>query len=729
MFLKKIIQFFLLFIPLTLWSSHVGDSIPEQILTPFIISGYQTQVNGVSRLGAVHQNFIVSGKKNEVINLKALNANVAEKTGRQVFARVPGAFVYDMDGSGNQINMATRGLDPHRSWEFNIRQNGVMINSDIYGYPASHYSMPLEAVSQVELIRGTASLQYGASFGGMINYVIKEPDTSKTFGYEGFHTIGSFGLRSQYHQIGGKTGKLTYQAYYHTRESDGYREGAASTSDNQYVRLRYNFTDRFFLQAELGRSTYLFHNPGPLTDQMFAENPRQATRARNYFNPDIYVPSIKAVWKISDQTEIDWTVSAVLGDRRSVLFDAFANVADTIDPVTGQFRNRIVDIDQFNSYTSELRILHRYRLAGINQTLTAGVRYIHNDLKRKQQGRGTTGTDADFSIIAPFNRDLNFATRNIAFFAEQKIDLTERLSISPGFRIEHGSSKMTGIIRYLDVADVPVQIDHSFPLFGISGEYALGDGMKLYGGCSQAYRPVLFKDIIPGSVLERTNPDIQNALGYNAEFGFSGRLGKRINVDITAFYMRVNNRLGNLVDTDAEGNSIILKSNIGDAVTRGIELYAQYLVFENDHSSVSFFSSTSFMNGTYQNAAIRQGGENISVSGNQIESVPHIISRNGADIIFKKWSLQALVSYTDESFSDPANTVAPSANGAVGLVPGYTLVDLGIGYKFSKHIQLRATANNLLDKSYFTKRPLIYPGAGVWPSDGRSFQVSVLLSI
>jgi Fe(3+) dicitrate transport protein len=41
---------------------------------------------------------------------------------------------------------------------------------------------------------------------------------------------------------------------------------------------------------------------------------------------------------------------------------------------------------------------------------------------------------------------------------------------------------------------------------------------------------------------------------------------------------------------------------------------------------------------------------------------------------------------------------------------------------------LRLSANNLTDESYFTKRPEFYPGPGVWPSDGRSYNASVALS-
>ena len=74
----------------------------------------------VERLPAIQDPFIWAGKKNEVINLEYADANIAEKSARQIFAKVPGVFVYDMDGSGNQINISTRGLDPHRGWEFKI---------------------------------------------------------------------------------------------------------------------------------------------------------------------------------------------------------------------------------------------------------------------------------------------------------------------------------------------------------------------------------------------------------------------------------------------------------------------------------------------------------------------------------------------------------------------------------------------------------------------------------
>src|SRR6185295_5669547 len=178
-----------LLLSLNLYSQKI-DSIKAKTLDSVTITSYQREPT-ISRLDNVQGTYNFSGKKNEVINISAMDVDITNKNARQAFAKVPGIFVYDMDGSGNQINIASRGLDPHRGWDFNIRKDGVLTNSDMYGYPASHYSMPLESISKIEIVRGTGSLQYGAQFGGMINYITKQADTSKPFSFESINTAGS----------------------------------------------------------------------------------------------------------------------------------------------------------------------------------------------------------------------------------------------------------------------------------------------------------------------------------------------------------------------------------------------------------------------------------------------------------------------------------------------------------------------------------------------------------
>ncbi|MDO8971005.1 MAG: hypothetical protein Q7U74_09985, partial [Saprospiraceae bacterium] len=106
-----------------LFANTILAQTPTDSLRTILLQeiGIRTQVPNIERLPETSGTYLWSGKKNEVISVENTDANVAEKTPRQIFAKVPGVFVYDMDGSGNQTNISTRGLDPHRGWAFNIR--------------------------------------------------------------------------------------------------------------------------------------------------------------------------------------------------------------------------------------------------------------------------------------------------------------------------------------------------------------------------------------------------------------------------------------------------------------------------------------------------------------------------------------------------------------------------------------------------------------------------------
>ncbi|MCD9019403.1 TonB-dependent receptor family protein [Parachryseolinea silvisoli] len=711
------------------------DSLKIKQLKEVVIQSNRYEVE---RLPATQGTYLLGGRKNEVLNIQQMNVNIAEKTPRQIFAKVPGVFVYDMDGTGNQTNISTRGLDPHRGWEYNIRKNGIITNSDMYGYPASHYSMPMEAVERIEMIRGTGSLQYGAQFGGMLNYVSKHPDTTRVAAYETINTVGSFGLFSTYHALSGTVGKFQYYVYYNKRKSDGYRDNSDSDFDAQSFMLAYRPTDRMTIKAEVARSKYIYHIPGPLTDSMFHADPRQSTRARNYFNPAIYVPSLSLDWKLSDRTRLSWVLSAVLGERNSVQLDKLATTKDVIDPNTLTYASRQVDIDNFNSYTSELRLLHTYTLGKTEHVVVAGVQLFNNDLHRRQLGKGTTGADFDLSLIDPnWGRDLHFKTNNVAVFVENAFRLLPGLSITPGVRVEMGESKMSGTISYYDAGSFPDNIDHTFALGGLNIDYITRKGNNVYAGFSQAYRPVIFKDIIPASAYETIDKDLKDATGYNMELGYRG-ITHGLRWDIGVFSLGYDNRLGTLEQTNPDnGTTYIYRTNIGNSMTTGAEIFLAYNLRLGDYSNLSLFTSTAFFHARYTDAIVRSGknaggsaqSENIDIRGNKVETVPDMITRNGITFYWHRLSATALYSYTGESYADPLNTVTPSKTGAVGLVPSYGLLDFNASFRVTQQWMVRVNMNNMTDKQYFTKRPSFYPGPGVWSSDGRSMNVTVALKV
>ena len=674
--------------------------------------------------------FLYGGKKTETISLIHSDMDLSSKIGRQLFSKIPGVFVYDMDGSGNQVNIATRGLDPHRGWDLNIRKDGIITNSDMYGYPASHYSMPMESIERIEFVRGTGSLQYGAQFGGMLNYINKKADSTKGFSFESINTIGSYQLKSTYNAIGGKLGKFRYYAYLFRKSKDGYRDNESTYSQAENLVLEYQPNVNLSLKLEWARSSYLYQIPGPLSDAMFAQNPSLSTRSRNYFSPVIHVPSFNLNWQINQDLKMQFIASAVLGTRNSVLYDKPANVQDSINTTTGQYNNRQVDIDGFNSHTYEMRFLQQLRILGKPTNLVAGMQLMNNDLHRRQLGVGTTGVDYNLELINPvWGRDLHFKTKNLAIFAEAKMQLNEQWSITGGIRYEHGMSKMSGQIGYYPNDKIPFDLYHQFPLFGMGIQYQLNLQSQFYAGWSQSYRPMIFKDLIPASLYETIDSFLKDVQGDNSELGFKGSW-KSLKWDITAFVLREFNRFGTISGIDANGLLYTYRTNIGNSISKGLEIFLQLDQRVGPKSAITLFTSTNLMKAEYVDATIKQGAKNIDISGNQIESAPSLTSRNGITYKWNQFSSTLLYSYTAKTFADPLNTVIPTpGTGAVGLVPAYALLDLNASWQINKIFNLKLNLNNLTNQQYFTKRPLMYPGPGVWPSEGRNFSCSIGIKI
>jgi Fe(3+) dicitrate transport protein len=130
---------------------------------------------GMSHMPETYQAVDYSGMKTEVLVLDSLDANKAQDNFRETLGRLPGSNYSETEGGGFPSNgVAFRGLIPTQSTEIQTRQNGYNLSGDVYGYPESYYLPPLIAVSEIQVVRGEASLQYGPQFGGIIDYIIKD---------------------------------------------------------------------------------------------------------------------------------------------------------------------------------------------------------------------------------------------------------------------------------------------------------------------------------------------------------------------------------------------------------------------------------------------------------------------------------------------------------------------------------------------------------------------------
>ena len=110
----------------------------------------------IGNLPDVRGTEIFAGKKTETIEVDSLPMNSAQDVSRQLFSRAPGANISETATSGFPSNgIAFRGLNPVQSVEMNVRQDGVNIVADLYGYPETYYTPPVEAMERVEMVRRT----------------------------------------------------------------------------------------------------------------------------------------------------------------------------------------------------------------------------------------------------------------------------------------------------------------------------------------------------------------------------------------------------------------------------------------------------------------------------------------------------------------------------------------------------------------------------------------------
>ncbi len=675
---------------------------------------------------------IYAGKKTNTVSPDPAGMNLAQNITRTAFAKIPGLTMWDMDGAGLQINIGSRGTDSHRSIEMNMRQNGYNTNSDIFGYPEDHYTPPLEAIKEIQLVRGSAALQFGSQFGGMLNYVMKNADSSKPLSIESNQTTGSNNFFNSYNAVGGTKGKLSYYAYYDYRHGDGYRPNSAFNYHAYYFNLNYRFNAKANISFQFSRMDYVQQIAGGLTDAQFNQNPKLSLRSRNFFNPEINIPAITFKYDLSANTHLEVTAHALFGQRNSVQFIASPLVADTFNTAIHSYNPRQVDRDYYNGFTTEARLLHNYTIGKMKSVLAAGYRFSDETTKRKQKGVGTTGSDFDLSIVKPYSIDLKFTTLNNAFFAENIFQLSKNFSVTPGVRYELINTDLKGVINNAS-SNVEYTGKRNFPLFGAGLQYQLNDFSQFYGNVSQAYRPYLYANVTPADRLDVIDPNLKDSKGYDIDLGYRGHLKDVFKFDVNAFYLFYGNKVGLLSQKRTDGTSYLLTTNIGDAVTKGVESYTELSILKiisnrQTLSDIRIFNSLSYNDARYKNGKLNKSGTNTDVAGKYVENVPLWMNRTGLTLQHKYLSTTIQYSYTAKSYNDAFNTVL-SPDGITGLIPAYHLWDWTVSYTFTKAFHLSGGINNFGNEKYFSRRITMYPGPGILPADGRTFYISAGLKI
>ena len=712
--------------------SIILNSFSEE-LSEIQIKSRKKKIFELKRLKDVVGTSIYAGKKTEVVLVSQSMANLASNNARQIYSQVAGLNIFQNDDAGLQLNIGGRGLDPNRTSNFNTRQNGYDISADVLGYPESYYTPASESLEEIQIVRGAASLQYGTQFGGLVNFITKSPNPNKVLDITTRNTLGSYGLFTNFTSLSGTKNKLSYYTYINYKRGEGFRPNSEFESKNAFLHLGYDLDDKNKFSLELTYLDYLAQQAGGLSDQMFAVNPFQSNRERNWFKVDWLLYNLKWSHKISNKSNLTFNFFGLNASRKSVGY----RVRRVDLPDTGEARELL--IGDFNNFGLETRFLSSYAILGKKATYLIGSKLYKAD-NTGYQGPGSDSSDANFNrAIEEFPNyrvqgDFKNPNLNLALFGENIFYVTKNFSITPGVRFEYIKTESQGISKIVnfDAAGNPIGDEEkninevkerSFILLGLGLSYKPSSFLEFYGNISQNYRSVTFSDVNIVNPSNAVDENIGDANGFTLDIGARGSLNNWISYDISFFNLFYKDRIGFLYTTIPPVNNLgQLRTNVGDAKILGFEtvvdLNLKKILNMGERYSFNYFINTSVIDSKYTRAIIN------GIVGNKVEFVPDINLKTGIRFGFDNFTSSIQYTYLSDQFSDAENSFSGDVSGIVGVIPSYDILDISASYKY-KIIKLEAGVNNLLDNRFFTRRATGYPGPGIIPSIPRNWYLTL----
>ncbi|MEM6698228.1 MAG: TonB-dependent receptor [Bacteroidota bacterium] len=684
---------------------------------------------GIRRLRAIEAGGLYEGKKTEVINISNLVGNKAANNARQTFSKIPSLNIWESDNAGLQLDIGGRGLSPKRTSNFNTRQNGYDISADALGYPESYYTPPLQAVEQIEIVRGAGALQYGTQFGGLVNFKMQKGSTEKPFNFESQNTYGAYQFFNTFNTFHGQVNKLNYYTYAQYKRGNGWRPNSDFEQYGAFTGLEYAASEKLKVNFDFTYMYYLSQQAGGLTDEAFDKDPQSSNRTRNWFRVNWNLAALSLEYQLSDNTKLYNRTFGLLARRTSL---GLLETPDVEDPLS----NRDLIDGKFRNIGNETRFVYSYpSVSDLKNTLLIGTR-VYRGFTNFSQSFGTDGSDADFTkvdtaFLTRRKSDFEFPNLNIGLFAEKIVRLSPTFSLIPGVRYEYIDTKSEGFftsnLRLNSFGDFTEDFrrdttENQRNIF-LSG-LGLSKKMKkyeLYANATANYRAINFTDVQIQTNTQVVDTLIRDESGYSFDLGIRKRDFKPFFVEGGFFYILYDNRIGEVID-----DGIRVRTNIGSARIFGVELFLELDILATLNKA-SDHKLSIFINGSVNRGVYTKINDRALVgvrSGNRLEDLPNYNIKSGVTYGYGKFVASLQGTFVGQQFSDAANTTNPF-KGVFGIIPAYNVFDLSAKYVFSERITLSSSINNLLNRFYFTRRAPAYPGPGIIPALGRTWNVTL----
>lgn len=526
--------------------------------------------------------------------------------------RAAGVEVRQAGGPGSQASIFLRGTNSNHT---RVMLDGI----DLSDPSSANAIVPLEflqtgALDRIEVIRGPQSALYGSdAIGGAVNLITPRGHGKPTFRYQQIYGDYNTNIERVSSQGGNDFGH--YFVHFGRMEADGFSHAVGNGERDPYRNVTVN--SRFGITpTEEFEADFFVH-------YLQAENEFDGFTSTDSAQTD----SDRLFFKARPRLHLwddRWTATvnlAYTGHER-----------DTLDGGTTRFRGRSFEAD----WQNDIQILD-------DHLVTTGLVY------RYETGDQSGG-------FTPFDDQRD----QLGFYLQDQIQLGERVTFIPGFRIDHFSDfgtqatyRLAGVYHHLETdtfVRASVGTGFNAPAFNQLGGFG-------------------------------ANPDLDPEKSFGFDIGLEQRFWNGLaSLGATYFY----NDFDDMIVAIDTGGFVFENFNIEQALTQGVEVFGQVQPIEGltVRASYTYTDSEAQQIVAFSSLALSEGGRLLR----------RPLHKVGLDVVYLFWEERASVAATLLHVSE--------RDDVGGKADAYTTVNLAGSVKVHEHVELTGRIVNLFNEDY-----------------------------
>jgi iron complex outermembrane receptor protein len=326
----------------------------------------------------------------------------------------PGVFVQPRFGAADESQISIRGSGLRNN--FHARGINLLVNGMPYrnadGF-TDFESLELLTTQSVQIYKGANALRYGGStLGGAVNLDTKTGHVAAPIA--AFGQAGSFGFSKLQVESGHTLGAFDYYASYARTSLDGYRDWSAQRRDRVNLHAGHRLsstvdTRAFYFFARVNEQL-----PGALTRAAFDANRRQAdpnNRANRWGRDyDLHHIGIQLRAQLSPTQRLEVSPYTQYRDIDHPIFEVISQIS--------------------RDYGAEIRYENTMALGTRQNRFTLGVQPALQNMDNRQF-QNVVGEHGALT------RDEKDKVLNLAVYAENSLEITDRLTAVAGARFDY----------------------------------------------------------------------------------------------------------------------------------------------------------------------------------------------------------------------------------------------------------------------------------------------------